>query len=177
MSQVRTRAAQVASVEPVWLSLARAEIGVKEIHGPNDNPTILDYFKAAAHPEIHDDETPWCAAFVGAMLKRANIKPSGSLAALSYASWGQPLASPILGCVGVKKRPGAGWVGHVGFVVGANSSTIFLLGGNTQDRVMVAAFARKEFVGFRWPANIEIPRNLPALPTTIDDAQRDARQD
>lgn len=162
-------------MEPSWLKFARKELGTKEVPGHGNNPTVVNYFNEAQHPEIKQDEVPWCAAFVGAMLKRAGIKPSGSLMARSYEQWGQTLVKPVLGCVGVKKRPGAGFVGHVGFVVGLTSDTVILLGGNQGDKVSIASFKRREFTAFRWPANIVVPKNL-SLPTTVAGAQSGVKE-
>ncbi|MEZ5776014.1 MAG: hypothetical protein R3D33_15310 [Hyphomicrobiaceae bacterium] len=80
--------------EPRWLTLARGEIGVAEKPGAADDPRILAYYRDAGHPEIRHDEVAWCAAFVGACLKRSGIAPTGSLMARSYLRWGQPLARP-----------------------------------------------------------------------------------
>lgn len=155
--------------EPSWLTLARGLIGTVEVPGPKNNPRVVDFYEEAGHAEIHSDAVPWCAAFVGAVLKRAGIKGSGSLAARSYEAWGQPLKVPLLGAVAVKKRAGGGWVGHVGFVVGASPTQIILLGGNQGDKVSVASFPRKEFTAYRWPANLAVPAPSP-LPMTVKGA-------
>ena len=68
---------------PKWYELALAERGVKEAEGAADNPKVQAYYRDAGHPEAKHDLVPWCAAFVGAMLKRAGIKPSGELSACS----------------------------------------------------------------------------------------------
>ena len=153
-----------------WVELAKKEIGVHEIEGQRDEPRVMAYFKDAGHPEISHDETAWCAAFVGAMLQRAGLHPTGSLLALSYEHWGDRPDHPIYGCIGVKRRRGAAaWMRHTGFVVGANDSTIYLLGGNTTDEVMVAAFPRSDFTTFRWPHGfplVELP-----LPTSLTAAR------
>lgn len=112
----------------------------------------------------------WCAAAVGAMLKRAGHEPSGSLAARSYEAWDVGLNEPALGAIDTKKRGNSSWQGHVGFLVGANASQIFLLGGNQGDAWSVAAFPRKEFTAFRWPADVPLPAPH-KLPTTIAGAR------
>jgi uncharacterized protein (TIGR02594 family) len=162
--------------EPKWLTAARKEVGTKEGPGPANSKTVLNYYVEASHPEIHTDDVAWCAAFVNAMLKRGDVKGNGSLSARSFESWGQPCPNnnPVLGCVGVKKRAGSSWQGHVGFVVGANKTTIFLLAGNQGDKVSIASFPRNEFTAFRWPANIPIATNT--LPTTIADAGKNVSQ-
>ncbi len=58
----------------------------------------------------------------------------------------------------------------MGFVVGANASTIYLLGGNQGDQVSVTGFPRKEFTSFRWPADVPLPVAT-KLPTTIAGAK------
>ena len=37
-----------------------------------------------------DDESPWCAAFVGAVLAECGLAGTGSLTARSYLKWGVP---------------------------------------------------------------------------------------
>ena len=145
---------------------AKKLIGQHEIEGDKDNSTIMQCYKECGHPEIKHDETPWCAAFVGAMLYRANLKGTGGLSAREYEGWGVSLKFPIYGCIGVKKRVGSGWVGHVGFVVAVNPQQIVMLGGNQGDAVSVAAFDRSQFTAFRWPKEFKIP--YPSLPLPIN---------
>ena len=137
--------------QPAWLAAAWAEFGVREISGARDSVAVLSYYKDAGHPSVKHDEIAWCAAFAGAMLKRADIAATGSLLARSYLGWGVPVETPKLGAIAVLERgtdPGAG---HVGFVVGAAGKRIFLLGGNQGDAVSVAAFDLGRVIGYRWP--------------------------
>ena len=161
---------KAAPAEPAWLTLARAELGVKEGIGKSNNPVVVAYFRDAGFAGVKDDETAWCAAFAGAELHRAGQKPSGSLAARSYEAWGIGLAKPALGAIGVKKRVGSAWQGHVGFVVGATPSAIILLGGNQGDGVSIASFPRSEFTAFRWPAKVPLPTDW-SLPATVAGAR------
>lgn len=158
-----------------WMKIAKSYLGVREIAGEKDNPVIVELFKLAGHGWVKDDETAWCAAFVGGVLARAGIAGSGSLAARSYESWGQPLpiGQPEYGCIGVKARAGgASWQGHTGFVVGASADKIILLGGNQQNSVSIAEFPRKEFTAFRYPPGLALPKRLYPLPTTMAGAKR-----
>lgn len=143
--------------EPAWLVLARADLGTVEGIGASSNPKVVGYFRDAGFPGVRDDAVAWCAAFAGAELARAGHRPSGSLAARSYERWGVGLAEPALGAVGVKRRGGSPWQGHVGFVVGASRDRITLLGGNQGDAVSIAAFPRAEFTAFRWPTGVPLP--------------------
>lgn len=150
--------------EPKWLTLARKDIGTIEGPGAKDNPKIIKMYADAGHPEVKHDAVPWCAAAVGAWLKRAGLKPSGSLSAVSYETYGTKLQTPILGCIGVKRRPGEVWMRHVGFVVAANPVWVWMVAGNTADSVSIAAYNRATFTAFRWPGG-PVPKDLSPLPT------------
>lgn len=161
--------------EPGWLVLAKAQLGLKEGAGAANNPKVVQFFADAGFPGIKTDSTAWCAAFAGAMLKRAGHKGSGSLAARSYEAWGVGLKEPTLGCIATKKRGNSSWQGHVFFVVGANKDTVFGLGGNQSDAVTVAAFKRSEVTAFRWPSDVPLPA-ASKLPSTIAGAKAEVSE-
>ena len=165
---------RVAPEQPAWLTLAAGEIGTKEGAGKKNNPTVVAYYKDAGFPGIKNDVVAWCSAFCNAMLHRAGQKTSGSLAARSFEHYGVGLRNPVLGCIATKKR-GTGWEGHVGFVVGANKSEVFLLSGNQSDAVNVASFKRSEITAYRWPSGVPIPTQ-PNLPTTIAGAKSGVKE-
>jgi uncharacterized protein (TIGR02594 family) len=135
--------------EPKWLILARAEVGTKEAPGYANNPIVQGYFKDAGSGQM-PDSVPWCAAFVGAMLKRASVAPSGFLAARSYLKWGRPLRRPVPGAVAVFKRGNSSWQGHVAFFVRDNGSTVRVVGGNQSDAVTYANYSKAKLLGSRW---------------------------
>lgn len=146
-----------------WLAGANKFLGVKEVKGAQHNPEILQMWKDIKRGGIKDDETPWCAAFVGAMLERAGIKSSRFESAKSYLDWGVQLDEPIKGCVVVFSRDGGG---HVGFVIGQDKGgSLLVLGGNQSDEVNVRAFPRRRVTGYRWPKGQPIPEDayLPVL--------------
>lgn len=137
--------------QPAWLAAAWAEFGVREKPGAPNAAAVIAYFAEAGHGKIRDDVTPWCAAYVGAMLKRADVAPSGSLMARSYLKWGEVLDAPRIGAITVLTRGRSASAGHVGFYLGQAGGRIFLLGGNQSDAVTVEAFDAKRVLGFRWP--------------------------
>ena len=149
---------------PKHIEIARTYLGLKEIRGPVNNAKIVRMFSLAGHPEIKADEVPWCAAFVAACLAEAGmvneVSSSLRLWAAAYSKLGTALKEPVYGCVGVKTRNGGG---HVGFVVAANKSRVWLLGGNQGDSVSVASFPRAGFTAFRLPAGVNV-KGLPKLP-------------
>lgn len=140
--------------QPAWLEAAWAEFGVREIPGKENSAEILRYFREAGDTKVESEETPWCAAFAGAMLKRAGCEGTGSLLARSYLDWGLSLDEPRFGAIAVLARGDDPAAGHVGFLIGTTGEKLYLLGGNQNDAVTVAAFDAARLLGFRWP-NVE----------------------
>ncbi len=158
------------SVEPKHIQIARNYIGIKEGPGAADNKIIVNLYSLAGHPEVKHDAVPWCAAFVAAMLTKAGVTNEvpgpKRLWALAYAKLGTKLAEPIYGCVGVKARKGGG---HVTFIVAANKTHVWGLGGNQKDGVNIAQFNRADFVAWRWPTGV-LKVGLPPLPVSLKGA-------
>lgn len=144
-------------LEPLWLNFARKEVGVKEAPGPADNPAVVRYWEDAGIADVAmgQDEVPWCAAFVGAMLARARLPGSGAANARSYEKWGRGLLTPCLGCVVIISRPPVTWQGHVAFYLATDRATrrVRLLGGNQGDAVTIADFNLDRVVAYRWPTS------------------------
>jgi uncharacterized protein (TIGR02594 family) len=144
---------------PPWMAIARAELGVHEAPGADNNARIQEYFSATSMGPHTPDSVPWCAAYVGFCLKVAGIEPSGSAAARSYLDWGVPLLSPRVGCIIVFSRPPNPASGHVGFVASLPTSDrvdvsqgVYVLGGNQGDRVCIAPYPVSRIIGWRWPS-------------------------
>jgi uncharacterized protein (TIGR02594 family) len=121
--------------------LAVAEIGTVE-WSKGDNPEVLAYFRDSGHPEIKNDETAWCAAFVGAMLHRAGFKGTKMLTAQSYLKWGEsvPISSMKQGDICIIKRGTQTWQGHVFFVHKFDGKRLWGLGGNQSNSVNIQEF-------------------------------------
>jgi uncharacterized protein (TIGR02594 family) len=145
--------------EPRWLAQARRHLGAREIAGRKHNPLILRWWMLIRAP-FTDDETPWCAGFVGGVLESAGIRSSRSAAARSYLKWGRTLASPRPGCIVVFARGPK--FGHVGFVIGTDrTGNLLVLGGNQGDAVSISPFSRGRVLGYRWSANEPLPEAAP----------------
>lgn len=147
------------STIPLWLTLAESHIGAREVKGPLHSPFILSLWKKIKRGGIKDDETPWCAAFVGAMLEEAGIVSSRFESASSYLTWGKSLPYTARGAVVVFPH-------HVGFLWNLNQDgNLLILGGNQSDAVNIKTFPRSRAIDFRWPLPLPIP-----LPLTVGKA-------
>ncbi len=154
--------------------LAKAEVGTVEWKD-GSNPKVVAYFRDAGAPYIKDDETAWCAAFVGAMLKRAGGKGTGKLNARSYLEWGEKveLHNAKEGDIVVFTRGNSTWQGHVAFFVKDNGPTVTVLGGNQADSVSRKVYGKVNILGVRRepsaaPADVVQPiRKLPHNPEPI----------
>lgn len=152
--------------KPIWLLEAEKYIGLHEISGPHHNPTVVSFWEDIHLGGIHDDETPWCAAFVGASLEESGIRSTRSGMAKSYLNWGTELKSPKLGCIVIFTRKGGG---HVGFVEGVDKNgNLYVLGGNQSDSVCIKLFKTDNVVGYRWPEGQPMNQELPILSSLSD---------
>lgn len=143
------------SGEPVWLRRARQEIGVSEIAGKQHSARVLSYWERAKLP-FRDDETPWCAGFVGAMLEDCGIISTRSGMARSYDKWGQPCGAIPGAVVTFWRGSKTGGSGHVGFLTGRDQSgNLMILGGNQGDAVNIKPFSTSRLIGYRWPAGFD----------------------
>lgn len=150
--------------EAPWLELARQHMGLREIHGPKHAQEIVQFWRDIRRGGIKDDETPWCAAFVGSCLERAGFVSTRFESASSYRTWGVKLEHPEVGAIAVIPRPGGA---HVFFVVGRDAGgDIVGLGGNQDNEVGFGTFSRGKVQAYRWPLDYPIPPAAPLPPVT-----------
>ncbi len=147
--------------EPKWVQVARKYLGVREIKGQRDNPTIVSFFQRVLAVK-YSDETPWCAVFVYNCLKEAGYPYKKSAWALSIASYGWAMDYPAVGAIAyMERKNSAGKVvgGHTIFVLGERADgSIVGIGGNTSDAVTVASYPKERILGYRWPTDALPPR-------------------
>lgn len=159
---------------PTYFLHALTQLQIKELPGDAaNNPTIVAYWKEAGiELKVTSDETPWCAAFVGAMLMRGEVQSSNKANAKSYLQWGKEVIGlGLLGAIVVlnRARPAPEWQGHVGFCCGFDGSTIRLLGGNQGNKVSIASFPRARVAGIRYPAGWDVQQANFMLPVSAVD--------
>ena len=134
--------------------IAKELDGLKEVPGKKHNPEVVKFFAEVGHDWVKDDETAWCAAFVGAMLNRAGLEGTGKLNARSYLEWGEPIEGGLAAA-----KPGDlvvfwrgsrdGWQGHVGFYESHNGTHVMVFGGNQGNAVNAKAYNQKQLLGVR----------------------------
>jgi len=133
-------------------SAAEGYLGLKEYPGARHNETVVGFAKAVGHGWVKDDETPWCASFVGAVLAQVGLQHTGKLNARSYLTWGESvsLADAQLGDILVFWRgsPGAA-TGHVGFYAGQDERGLLVLGGNQGNKVSIAPYPVSRLLAVR----------------------------
>lgn len=134
-------------------AVAEQHLGLKEWPGAKHNPEIVKMFAASGHAWVRDDETPWCAAFVGAVLGQAGLRGTGELNAKSYLDWGVevPLSEARRGDIAVLYRGDRdGPFGHVAIVdKRLANGRIDLLGGNQGDAVSIQDYDENRVLSIR----------------------------
>jgi uncharacterized protein (TIGR02594 family) len=148
---------------PPHLALARREHGVKEAAGGAHHPRILEYHQAT-DLRATTDEVPWCAAFVSWVLRESGLPSTRSAAAISYATYGEPLNHPEKGCIAVFRRSGGH---HVGFVEDYDATHVLVLGGNQGNAVSTAKYSRADLIGFRAVRSSSRPATATPLPQVV----------
>jgi len=130
--------------------VASEYLGLKEYPGAKHNKKIVQMFADSGHSWVQDDETPWCAAFVGSVLNQIGVQGSGKLNARSYLDWGEETDEPEKGDIVVYWRGSKdSWKGHVGFFAGWDGDNILTLGGNQGNRVSIKPYHKNRLLGFR----------------------------
>lgn len=139
-------------MEPKWLTVARKEIGVKEVPGSGNNPRILEYH---AQTSLHasEDAVSWCSSFMNWCMMSVGLRGTNSAAARSWQTWGLPIDKPVVGCVVVFWRESKdSGLGHVAFYMGeGDKDHVLTLGGNQNDQVCIAPELRAHILCYRWP--------------------------
>lgn len=141
-------------------TLARRFEGLAETPGAVHNPAVLAMLQLVDH-SVHDDETPWCSAFVNYCAWLLDVPRSKSLAARSWLRIGNPIslnqARPGFDVVVLKRgdnAPGPDVLeapGHVGFFAGLlhTPDRVVVYGGNQGDKVCSLTFPTERVLGVR----------------------------
>jgi len=148
------------------LDAAGSHLGLTEWAGAKHNPVIMEMFDTVGHAWVDDDETPWCAAFVGAVLAQLGLPTTRKLNARSYSTYGAAVSPQraVPGDIVVLWRGSPeSWMGHVAFFVRYEGSRVVLRGGNQGDAVTDAAYPVDRILDVRRADASEPAGALPTL--------------
>lgn len=141
---------------PPWMQIAIMEQGVQEWSGSADNPRILEYLRSVGiGGSLLHDETAWCAAFAFWCLARSGYPGCRSGRVAEWHGWGRPVM-PVYGAVCLLQPLAADQAssGHVGFLHAMDDDNVWLLSGNSANRVRISAYPKNKLIPgspYRWP--------------------------
>ena len=130
---------------------ALEDLGIKETPGTVNNEKIVQYFKDVGYSWVQDDETSWCTAFLGAVLKRAGAIYLKTLRARDYLNYPNAVTSPKKGDIAIFSRTSDPVYGHVGFYISETQDEVKVLGGNQADKVGYMGISKSRLLGYRRP--------------------------
>lgn len=121
------------------------------LHEKADRATIAAFIKKSTGRSVDPSVTPWCAAFVDAVLQSTGNGGMNSNWARDFLKYGTATTEPSKGDIVVFKR---GNGGHVGFYMGKDEDgNIKVLGGNQSNSVSVASYNASDLLGYRKPGD------------------------
>ena len=144
------------------LNFAASKYGLSDIAGDSSNSEVLQFFRETGHPEIIDDETSWCSAYLNWCAKNVNLMGCDFSTGLLAKSWlsvgeevvGEPKTGDIVVFWREKKNS---WQGHVSIFINEDplGHQVFCLGGNQNDKVTLKAYPSEQVLGYRRLNTIE----------------------
>jgi len=124
--------------------------GLKEIPGPENNPTIMGWFKDLGFNWVQGDETSWCSCFINWLAMDLGLERSGKLDARSWMRAGSQVDHPEKGHVVVLWREDIdSWKGHVGLFIRKDANNIWVLGGNQSNSVNISPYPKDRLLDYR----------------------------
>lgn len=133
------------------VSKALEYYGIKEILGGSVNKKVLGFLNDVSSKK-HEKNIPWCAAFVGSMLKKCGFKYSSKLTARDYLKVGKSVDNPAMGDIVIFWRDSLeSWKGHVGIFIAESEHVVYVLGGNQDNTVCIKPYPRNRVIGYQRP--------------------------
>jgi uncharacterized protein (TIGR02594 family) len=139
----------VPSVGVAQLRGANGEIGTN-VGSPGDNPRIIAYSRSLGLSG--GDEVPWCVALVRWCLSRVGAPSANTGLAAAWGGFG-PVVQLVYGAITVLKATEPRHSGNLGFLHAMEQSRVWLLSGNSGDRVGISAYRRVLLIAgnpYRW---------------------------
>jgi uncharacterized protein (TIGR02594 family) len=130
------------------MEIAISQAGVTEFVGRESNPIILNWAKECGIP-YYEDGISWCSLYVNWVAFKSKLPMSKKLNARSWLDVGKRVTTPRTGDVCVFWRESVdSWMGHVGFYISENSTSVQVWGGNQGDKVCLASYPKSRLLGF-----------------------------
>jgi uncharacterized protein (TIGR02594 family) len=134
------------------MEVAQDYLGLTE---ENDSKVISAFIKKSAGTSINPRVTPWCAAFMNALIGASGGEGTGKLNARSFLEYGTPTKTVSEGDIVVFSRGSDPTKGHVGLYAGEVTKSgerfIKVLGGNQGNSVSIAEYPASTLLGVRKP--------------------------
>ncbi len=134
------------------LKIAASQLGIKEIKGTKNNPSIVSYATETGIKNIATDEIPWCSTFINWCTKKAGLPMSGKANARSWTKIGTRTDIPETGDIAVFWRESKNsWKGHVAIFLGFNHNgkRVICLGGNQGNAVSIMDYDVEKVLSYR----------------------------
>lgn len=141
-----------------WIVEGKKVFGLHEVR---DNSALKAWLRSDG-PTLGDPAAlPWCGDYCETAIK--NSLPSepftGALRENPYWARNWQIfgveTEPVYGAIVVLSR-GSG--GHVGFLVGQDATTVYLLGGNQGNTVNISRMDKARVLAYRWPKTFKNPK-------------------
>ena len=147
---------EIDSNQAQLLNFAAVNYGLQDFTGDTSNTKVLQFFSEIGHPEVVDDETSWCSAYMSWCAKNVNLEGLEVKTNLSAKCWLQAgeevIGTPKTGDIVIFWREKKNsWQGHVSIFINEDPVThqVFCLGGNQDDKVCIKAYPSEQVLGFR----------------------------
>ncbi len=141
---------QQSREEFLWLPIAYAEFGTREMPGAKHNPKIVEYLMSTDLAQKYSslpDETDWCAGFINWCIEKAGLPSTNSAVVNPWRNWGKASNPPKRGAV-ITFLWDDGWA-HVSFYLGEVGNYVICLGGNQGDAVWISVYHKKYATSYR----------------------------
>lgn len=151
----------VLAPEPPWMALLNGKMGW---HEKNDKKKLWDFLrsdkKSVGDPSVY----PWCGDLVETCIARTlpdEPLPSNPYLARNWMKVGVGIDYFAYGCIVVfwRTHKTKSSNGHIGFGLKQyKDGNVQVRGGNQNNRISDADFAKDRILGFRWPKTWPLPK-------------------
>jgi uncharacterized protein (TIGR02594 family) len=141
-----------------WMAIAYANIGLHEVA---DNAALQKFLRSDGETVGDPKRVPWCADFTQTVITNAlPLEPfegrmeKNPYLAYNWLDFGRTLATPSVGALMVFWRGNKSSIyGHIGFYVGEDTQSYYILGGNQKNKVSITRISKGRLRphGIRWP--------------------------